>query len=202
MSELHPALAGIPVTDPADIPPDKGDKRVDTRAYRLSTITPTGAVSGLSSPHRKEARDILAEAAAYLLKNKNSVYYTQAARRWDPIRKGYTIGHCLPFNGDCSSTDDWLLWLALKHRFGVRDVVNGLNWTGGYTGTGSQHGKTVVHDKNILVGDQFYYGPGPTYKHVATAMGGGLCFSHGTMAGPVLTHIDYRPDRKLTKRYI
>jgi cell wall-associated NlpC family hydrolase len=43
------------------------------------------------------------------------------------------------------------------------------------------------------VGDSVLYGPRPTFEHVATYIGGGLVFSHGSEAGPFKLSAYYRP---------
>lgn len=162
------------------------------------------SVTGLSAGHRAEARRHVALGARLLLKNAAKVHYTQDAdARWEGIRehKRASSGQ-FPTHGDCSSTHAWLLWDALT-RLGVTlDTVNGLAWRSGYTGTIATHGKPVVHLANAQVGDSVLYGRAWPYEHVATYMGGGLVFSHGSEKGPFLLPIDYRSDRAMIRRHI
>lgn len=161
------------------------------------------SVSGLNAHHRAQARALVVKGAALLLNHAAAVHYTQSGARWQGIREGLLISRGqFPHFGDCSSTATWLLWNALGHHFGVRDVVNGTGWRAGYTGTISQHGKRVVHDRNIRVGDLILYGHGFPYEHVTVALGGGKCFSHGSEAGPFKLDIDYRSDRAQVRRFI
>lgn len=159
--------------------------------------------SGLSAEHAAHARDIVVEYCHALLAHPDQVHYTQGPDRWGGIAHNHTLKDLLPFYGDCSSTATFVLWRALNdvHK-GTRDVVNGERWKAGFTGTIAQHGKRVVHDANIKVGDLILYGPAPTYEHVAVALGGGMVFSHGSEGGPYKLPLDYRPDRGPTRRFI
>lgn len=159
--------------------------------------------SGLSERHAKKARKIVAEYCAALLVHPDDVHYTQGPERWTGINLERRLGKMLPFYGDCSSTATFILWRALTdvHKE-MTDIVNGEGWKAGFTGTIAAHGKTVIHDSNIQVGDLILYGPAPTYEHVAVALGGGMVFSHGSEAGPYKLGLDYRPDRGVTKRFI
>lgn len=162
------------------------------------------SVSGLSAHHRALARRVVVEGCALLLEHAAEVHYTQGAQRWSAIDRQLRIasGQCLT-EGDCSSTATWLLWNALTHVHPhASDVVNGLRWHAGYTGTIAEHGKRVVHDASIQVGDLILYGSGWPYEHVTVALGGGVCFSHGSEAGPFKLGIDYRPDRAMVRRFI
>jgi hypothetical protein len=240
LPQLPAVLNDFPVVVPPE--PDKGDARSrDAKAHRAGTLsfdrpsrldtvklTLGASVSGLSAQHRDECRQVIALGAAYMLAKPTQVNYTQGAARWSAISGKHVLEfkkvggkltidaahHVLPFSGDCSSTDSWLLWLPLHHYIGelrggdgVRDVVNGTNWTGGYTGTMVAHGKPVVNPKNWLVGDQVFYGGTPWVpEHVATFMGWKgstpVVFTHGTPSGPYLSPIDYRKDRHSVRRYI
>lgn len=161
------------------------------------------SVSGLSERHREQVRADILRAVRLMASNPNAVHYTQRANRWDGIvHRKHPGGSLFPYYGDCSSTGTWLLWLGLGRRFGVRDLVNGTGWAGGFTGTMVRHGKPVIHDRNLKVGDQIFYGRGPTYQHVVTSIGGRRAFSHGSEAGPHIVDIDYRMDRGPARRYI
>lgn len=161
------------------------------------------SVSGLSEAHREEARRLAMQAAQLGLRNKDAVHYTQGARRWQGIEKGLKAYRGeFPKYADCSAFATWCLWNGLSH-FGVRDVVNGADWRGGYTGTMLHHGKRVAHRDNVLRGDLVIYGqPGSEGAHVAFCVGGGLAISHGSEAAPFLVGIDYRPDVLEIRRYI
>lgn len=161
------------------------------------------SVSGLSRAHRLEARRIVAHGAGLMLAHPQAVHYSMGSDRWEGIDRRLLIARGqYPKHSDCSSSSTWLLWNALAHTFGVRDVVNGTAWRAGYTGTIAQHGKLVAHDRNLQVGDLLLYGPAPIYEHVAVYMGGGKVFSHGSEPGPYLLDMDYRRDRGPSRRFI
>lgn len=183
------------------------------RAERSLFLTPVAkrrilhrkpqSYSGLDAAQRVEARHIIAEGCALLLAHPSAVHYTEGGSRWQGIDHGLRIsrGQWMT-EGDCSSTATWLLWNALHVRFGLGDIVNGEHWRAGYTGTIAGHGKPVRVDANIQVGDLVLYGPGPSYSHVAVALGGGQVFSHGSEGGPYKLPIAYRSDRGPVHRFI
>lgn len=162
-------------------------------------------VSGLSDKHADHARDLILLACKTMVRNKENVHYSQGPRRWEGINKKLTIieGQ-YPRFCDCSSTAQWMLWDAMARPYGVRDLVSNSNWTAGFTGSQYKNGKAVVHDANLKIGDLIFYGDqgGGVPKHVTTYIGGGKCFSHGSEGGPYILDIDYRSDRRMTRRYI
>lgn len=164
----------------------------------------TDRVSGLSDANAAEARRVVLLGAELLMGHQRAVHYSQdAIKRWEGIRKRLRIADDeFPANSDCSSCHTWLLWNALTHVGASRDTVNGMDWRSGYTGTIATHGKLVRDVRNAKVGDAVLYGYGWPYKHVATYIGGGRCFSHGGEAGPFIVGIDYRPDRAMIRRNI
>jgi hypothetical protein len=199
-------LVGIDVTDPADIQPDEGDEQVERPPNMEVQRVTTGAVSGLGAKDRAKARELVLRGIYPLLQHPSQVHYTQGDLRWRAISQeirawdshGHPSGKYL-HNGDCSSTDTWLLWGPLKWHFGIEeDVVNGTDWTWGWTGTMRRHGKVVQHRENWKVGDQIFY-EGP--DHVITYTGGGFGFSHGSDDGPYKVDVDYRHIVE-TRRYI
>lgn len=166
-------------------------------------------VSGLSDAHAAEARRVVLLGCRLLLDHKEEVHYSQdAGERWEGIAHGLRIAEGdFPRHGDCSSTQSWLLWNALTHVGVHRDLVNGLAWRAGYTGTIVHHGKPVMDVRNAKVGDSVLYGHqkiGGIWvpEHVATYIGGGRVFSHGGEAGPFKLGVDYRPDRVAIRRHI
>lgn len=159
------------------------------------------SVSGLSAPHRIRARDLAVDAAMLGLQRKDSLHYTQGARRWQGIAESLKAwrGEC-PEQGDCSSFATWCVWNGLDH-YGVRDTVNGLMWRAGWTGTMATHGKRVVH--RVMRADLALYGdPVGRTGHVAVCIGGGKVISFGSEAGPYLLDINYRADLRQIRRYI
>jgi hypothetical protein len=167
--------------------------------------------SGLNSTQQAEARRLIIAACNRLMERPADVHYatpntTLQAKRWDGIthRKGITKAGFWPFWGDCSSTDTWILWRALHVGFGKGDIVNGYGWKAGFTGTMVEHGIGVtLSTSSLKVGDQIFYGgsfrrPG----HVATYIGQGLVFTHGSEPGPYVTRWNYRSDIQRGVRYL
>jgi hypothetical protein len=168
-------------------------------------MSTTRRVSGLSDAHAAEARRIILAGTRLLLAHFRAVHYTQdAVQRWEGITKRLRIAEGeWPRHGDCSSTHSWLLWNALTHVGARVDHLNGLRWQAGYTETIAAHGKRVHDVRNMKVGDAVLYSvPGSPHRHVATAIGGGLVFSHGGEAGPFKLGVDYRPDRAEIRRHL
>jgi hypothetical protein len=164
------------------------------------------SVSGRSEEHRAEMRRIIVRGCELMLAHPGDVHYTQGPDRWEAIAKNTRItrGQYLR-RGDCSSTATWLHYNAHVLHFPTNpggDILNGAHWAFGWTGTLAQHGKRVMHDENIQVGDLILYGPGPSYEHVAVALGGRMVFSHGSEGGPYKLDMDYRNDRAQVRRYI
>jgi len=165
------------------------------------------SVSGLSKPHRAQARRRVYDAAWLCYSNRARVHYTQGSRRWDGIAKDYNarMGE-FPKYADCSSFATWCIWNGIHIPFGCRDTVNGAAWKAGYTGTMLEHGKEVAHRENVLVGDCAIYGSGEPGKHTAIVIGKKngqiMVISHGSEAGPFYLPIDYRSDLMVIRRYI
>jgi len=162
-------------------------------------------VSGLSDDHAAHARKIIAMSARAMVKGKRRVHYTQSPVRWSGIHNELTItAGNFPVYCDCSSTATWMLWDAIHRTYGVRDLVNGTDWKSGWTGSMYRRGKLVVHDKNLKIGDLIFYGDqgGGIPEHVAVYVGGGKVFSHGSEGGPYILGLDYRGDRRMSRRYI
>lgn len=163
------------------------------------------SVSGLSPAHRQHARDLILRSARTMVKNKREIHYSQRSDRWMGITKHLTITKGqYPTRCDCSSTAQWMLWDAMARPYGVRDLVSLSRWTAGFTGSQYKNGKLVVHDANLKIGDLIFYGDqgGGVPEHVTVSLGGRLCFSHGSEGGPYILDIDYRDDRRMTRRYI
>lgn len=165
------------------------------------------SVSGLSKCERAIARDRAVHAAMLGLHHAPAIHYTQGAQRWEGIaqRKVARRGD-FPTHADCSAFWSWCLWNGVELPFQVGDIVNGQRWLAGFTGTLAQHGRQVIHARNILNADLVLYGTGPTYQHVAGVVGERngkpLVVSHGSEGGPYLLPIDYRSDIGQIRRYI
>jgi hypothetical protein len=165
----------------------------------------SGRVSGLSDAHARHSRVLIVKASELMMRHQSVIHYSQEANRWEGINNKLTVlkGQ-YPKHADCSSTATWMLWDAMHRPYGVRDLVNGANWTAGYTGTMYTRGKAVAHDKNLMIGDLIFYGDqgGGIPEHVAIYVGGGKVFSHGSEGGPYILNLDYRGDRRMSRRYI
>lgn len=165
------------------------------------------SVSGLSAPRRAKARELTVKAAMLTYRHRSQVHYTQGALRWQGINKDFKAYRGqFPRYADCSAFATWCIWNGLDH-YGVRDTVNGLNWKAGYTGTMLEHGKRVVHLKNVLRGDCVLYGrPGTTGSHTAIIVGRSngvpMVVSHGSEGGPYYLPYNYRSDIMSIRRYI
>jgi hypothetical protein len=170
---------------------DDDDEPDDPRSY-----------SGLNAEQRKRARRLILKGCRTMMKHIGAIHYTQGGSRWSGINEKKKIKKGqYPSYADCSSMATWLLWNVLYVPYKIKDIVTGANWTAGYTGTISQHGKQVRKDSNIKVGDLILYGSYP-YSHVTIAIGNGQCFSHGSEAGPYVLGIDYRDDRAQVRRFL
>lgn len=166
------------------------------------------AVSGLDAEQRAQARQAVVRAALTGLNNPSGVHYTQeAALRWDGIgnRRDAKKGK-FPHHSDCSSFATWCLWNGLSVGFELGDVVNGLDWTAGYTGTMLQNGKQVRRVEKLRQGDCVLYGTEWPGHHVAIVVGRQegvpVVVSHGSEDGPFLLPYNYRPDVLEFRRYI
>jgi hypothetical protein len=166
------------------------------------------SVSGLSRDHRIRARDRTVAAALLALHHAPQVHYTQKPARWEGIRKkrNARLGQ-FPKNADCSSFATWCLWNGLHVGYGVRDTVNGANWTGGFTGTMLSHGKRVHKLSSVQRGDCVIYGHGAPGLHTAIVVGRAkdgtpMVVSHGSEAGPFFVRYNYRADIMQIRRYI
>lgn len=165
------------------------------------------SVSGLSRDHRIRARDRTVQAAMLALRHAPKVHYTQGPKRWDGIakRRNARTGE-FPTHADCSSFATWCLWNGLRLSFGLPDLVNGVGWSAGYTGTMLSHGKQVRHLGNVMRGDCVLYGSGFPGQHVTIVVGivGGvpMVVSHGSESGPFYVKYNYRADVLQIRRYI
>jgi len=168
---------------------------------------PRQGPSGLRHGKKTAARDRAVQAAVLGYHHARAIHYTQGSARWQGIadtrfsRKGE-----YPTQADCSSFCTWCLWNALKVAYGVKDVVNGANWTAGYTGTMLSHGNVVEKLADVRRGDLVLYGNGAPGKHVAIVVGKKnkvpMVVSHGSEGGPYYVAYNYRSDIMCIRRYI
>lgn len=172
------------------------------------------AVSGLSRTHRVEAKHIFLKGAELMLDHASNVHYVHPSApaghdRWEGIdRKLHIARNQYPEWSDCSSSFSWLHWNIWVVHFGLQlDRINGEHWSAGFTGSIAQalrrgHAKRVHHPEDLQIGDALLWGPAPNYEHVAGAVGGGYCFSHGSEPGPFHSPVDYRGEPDLMVRFI
>lgn len=154
------------------------------------------SVSGLSERHRREAVNGALQAAILGLRHAPSIHYTQEGMRWQGIQRHRDASRGqFPNWADCSAFVTWCLWNGLYLRGHHSDIVNGLHWQAGYTGTLLTHG---AHVSSPIPGDVIIYGPG-TGEHTTLYTGGGLCISHGSEAGPLLLPWRYRSDVRIRR---
>ena len=164
------------------------------------------SISGLSRDHRIRCRDRAVHAAKLALAHPDEVHYNEFGPRWDGITHRRNSSHGqFPLQSDCSSFATWCLWNGLHLVYGLGDIVNGENWTGGYTGTLREHGKRVRDTSSALRGDLVHYGGG-TGAHVAIVVemrdGTPWVISHGSEEGPFYLAYNYRSDVSHIRRYI
>lgn len=165
--------------------------------------------SGLTGRKKSKARSLTARAGDLAYRNRAAIHYTQGYRRWDGIRlKLKAYKHKFPRYADCSAFATWCLWNGLSH-YGVKDVVNGENWQGGYTGTMLDHGVVIHNPRHARRGDLVLYGPrGSNGEHVAIVRRlhpitrKPYVYSHGSEEGPYYLPYDYRADVMCIRRCI
>lgn len=148
------------------------------------------------------ARDMAMQAAFLGVHNEPAIHYTQGPQRWSGINgnKKAWRGQ-FPNYADCSAFVTWCLWQGLDH-YHVRDVVNGLNWKAGYTGSMLEHGEVITKGHQLQRGDAVIYGPATNGTHTAIYVGGGKVISHGSEHGPNLCSINLGLPIKSIRRYI
>jgi hypothetical protein len=160
----------------------------------------TGA---LSEGERVKARKVAVAAFSLAHRHKGVVHYTQGGSRWQGIsqRRRAANGR-FPTYADCSSLATWALWNGLTNVRGLSypDVVNGLGWRAGFTGTMLSHGERV---SSRMPGDLVIYGRGYPGGHVAmVATNTNYVYSHGSESGPHYCPWNYRGDILAVRRYI
>lgn len=170
----------------------------------------TNRVSGLSDEHAAHSRQIITLAAKIMVRHKTTIHYSQKANRQVGVRRKLSILEGdFPETCDCSSTSWWMLWDAMGRPYHTQDFVCHTSppWDPNdvvYTGSMYKNGKAVVHDENLKIGDLIFYGDqgGGIPEHVAVSVGGGKVFSHGSEGGPYILDLDYRNDRRMSRRFI
>lgn len=209
---LPPELLDVePYADPPPDEIDLPDLNLVYGGISPDDLLAGASASGLSLAHRLIARDRTVAAAVLGLHHAPQIGYTQGPHRWDGIHlhKNARLGQYAAWY-DCSAFVTWCLWNGLDLSSLVsHDIVNGANWTGGFTGTGIVHGKLVKHLASVQRADTVFYGaPGSNGEHEAIVVGRRpsdhkpMVVSHGSPAGPLYLPYDYRGDVMCFHRYI
>jgi cell wall-associated NlpC family hydrolase len=156
------------------------------------------AVLARRAKPKTTARERAVRAAMLGVNNCSAINYTQGPARWEGINGGLRAHRGqYPRNADCSSFVTWCIWDALGGAKAGGDIVNGANWTAGYTGTQCSHGK-VVPLSRAQPGDLvFYAGSNGVVNHVAMLVAPGRVVSHGSQPGPMLLDATYRPVKEV-----
>jgi cell wall-associated NlpC family hydrolase len=127
-----------------------------------------------------------------------TTHYTQdAVKRWNGITKKEYPPNA-PVWSDCSSAVSWIYWTVFG---GGSDFLNGQAWKAGYTGTQTQHGKSISLS-NAQHGDLVFYGGTTSVpSHVAMWVGDGYVVSHGSEQAQCLS-VHYRSDINQVRCYV
>jgi hypothetical protein len=139
------------------------------------------------------ARERAVRAAMLAYQQRDAIRYSQHHdARWDGIRNGRRADDGkFPRWADASSFVTWCLWDALGGPHAGPDIVNGLNWTTGYTGTMLEHGHEVPL-ASAQPGDLVLMGHSRRdINHVTIVVAPGRVLAHGHPTGPLLLPIDY-----------
>lgn len=170
-----------------------------------------GSYSRLNDSDRAIARRLFIKGVEVLMSHPAQLHYSQdMTLRWEGIRDRIVpwtasgkLNGKYPKHGDCSSTGEYLMWLAFAHHFHLADLLSAEAWKAGWTGSLVQHGKPVHDWSKLKVGDAVFYGPSiDETEHVTWSIGGRRVFSHGSEAGPFLLDFEYRSDIVAIRRYI
>lgn len=130
-------------------------------------------------------------------RNPQAAYYTQGAKRWQGVNVVYgltKVQQQIPYlrSGDCSAGfTRWMLWALQQHLGHVpNDVVNGLSWKAGFTGS-IVDTMTRVRGQ-VKIGDAALFGSG-NFHHVMGVIDPAekLCGNHGSDSGPNIRRWDY-----------
>lgn len=154
-----------------------------------STSTATGPSGG--------TRDQIVSAAQLVYDNRSHVIYSERGDRWEGITN-HLKPPLYPVHSDCSSYVSWCYWVVIG---GGPDILNGSNWSGGFTGSQTNHGRKISIAQ-LKPADLVFYGAsgGSGISHVAMYAGNGKVFTHGH--DPVgYTDVHYRQDLQECRTY-
>jgi cell wall-associated NlpC family hydrolase len=172
------------------------DKRHAAQALvrkRAEQVAYAKRVIARQAKPKTTARERAVRAAMLGVKHRDQISYTQKAARWDGInRVCRAFRGQFPHSADCSSFVTWCIWDALGGPKAGPDRVNGSNWSAGFTGTQTSHGRRVSM-QDARPGDLVFYGAGGTIGHVAMLVDDNKVVSHGSNPGPMVLAANYRP---------
>jgi len=178
----------------------------DRHAAELKAARSKGGPYNLSDADRGRAVKIMVSAFRLAFEHAGAVHYTQGPARFGGIRGRlrYADGR-YPTQEDCSSMFTWAFWNGITSVAGMNapDLVNGANWTAGYTGTLLSHGRQVPFSER-QGGDAVLYGTGFPGHHVAMidSENHNMVYSHGSESGPYHLAWNYRSDIMQVRRYL
>jgi hypothetical protein len=157
---------------------------------------------GLDRRQRYAIRGKAMDAAVVAYHHHGVMRYSEGPDRWSGIagdKRAYRGQY--PQAADCSAACSWILWDATRaERLG--DFVNGVGWSGGFTGTMTSYGQQVRESELLRADLVFYGGSLQVPAHVAMYIGNGRVFSHGSPGGPRILPVHYRSDVTQFRRYI
>lgn len=205
-STVADASASIGVQRMVRHPGSRTEAQVARGRQRLDHLRLQRDKGKAASDNRVKDHDAVVRIALRSFKllydHRDSVHYTQGGARWSGIDNHFrAAAGQFPRYADCSSAFTWCYWNALTHVYGAKaqDVLNGSDWKAGYTGTLLAHGRKLSAPEPgcaIIYGSRF---PG---EHVAMYDRDGLCYSHGSEAGPYHLNYRYRPDILEFRAYV
>jgi len=139
---------------------------------------PSGGGSMPSGSTSSQRQSLVACGQALYNNRANEHYNENSPQRWSGIDdKVYPPS--APTYSDCSSAVTWCYWTIFGNG---PDIINGENWSAGYTGTMATHGQEIDCSQ-MQPGDVVLYGSGYPWDHAEMYMGNGENVSHG--ADPV-----------------
>lgn len=135
-------------------------------------------------------------ACNLVIDNRGVIHYTQG-----PLRMSGVRGHLMPPRfghwEDCSSERTWVAWVQdqVARLFGGRyPDPNGRDYDGeGFTGTLVTTGSIVPAASGPIAFTSVFFGPPPSFTHVAVKRAMDRLMSMGSEAGPLDEPLFYRP---------
>lgn len=200
------AASALPVSS---VRPSISDQNKLASQYPSKTAADLASGSrsplGFNNPmQRGKIRGKAFAAALTGYQHKRQMTYTEGSSRWSGIAGHHrAYRHEFPPFADCSAFVTWCYWDATRAEK-TWDFVNGAGWTGGFTGTMTEHGIDVSRNELLMADAVFYGGSWGTPAHVAIYIGNGRVISHGMQGDPRVYPINLNGALSITrfKRYI